>query len=71
MKEQLIALQKKHNDLKELLFDIVLTMESDKYQREFGMNEKELYSKARSIVMGTPHNPLDFDMRDVNGSQGE
>jgi len=68
MKEQIAKLQRQNNELKESLFDCVLTMK--RFKNEFGMGDQETYSKASSIVMGTPHNPLDFLPGDNNGEQG-
>ncbi len=67
MNNQLSQLKRENQDLKDLLFDLAPII--GKCATDFGMIDKELHAKVKSIATGVKYNPLDWDESDKNGEQ--
>jgi hypothetical protein len=68
MLEQIKNLKKENQDLKDLLQDVAGGLVG-KDPMNYGLMEKEIIAKVKSVVGGVKYNALDWDMSDRNGEQ--
>lgn len=69
MNEQIKQLKKENQDLKDLLQDVAGGLVG-KDPMNYGLTEKEIIARVKSVSGGVKYNPLDWRFDDVNGEQG-
>jgi len=68
MKEQIKQLKRENQDLRDLLQDVDGALVG-KEPLNYGLTEKEIIAKIKSVVGGVRYNALEWDMKDYNGDQ--